>query len=95
MITKVLTDHGYKNYLMYMENKPVNLRSEYFSNKLIYFVLYMLGICALNGGVAYASGEECASPTVEGQSAGRYARTGISFAGAAGGYEAFPVVGGK
>ena len=72
---------------MYTDNQSPNLQSEYFSSKFIYLFLYILGICALNGGVAYAFDEECASPTVEGQSAGRHARTGISFAGVAGGYE--------
>ena len=87
MIFKLLAEQLYKNYQMYKDNKPLNLQSEHFSNKLIYLFLYILVICALYGGVAYASDEECTSPTVEGQSTGRYLRTGGTFAGGAVSYE--------
>jgi hypothetical protein len=94
MIATLLADQVYKNYKMYKDNKSFNLQSEYFSNKFIYLFFYLFVICALNGGVAYASDEEIASATVSfsGASTARYLRTGGTFAGAAVGYEGVSMV---
>jgi hypothetical protein len=86
MIIKILVNQIVLNYEIYRSNKSFCLQSQYFSNKLIYFSLCLFVICVFNGSVAYAS-DECASPVVEGASAGRVLRTGGTFAGAAGGYE--------
>jgi hypothetical protein len=87
MIIKILVDRILQNYNIYKRNQSFSLRTQYFSNKLISFSLCLFVICILDGSVAYASDDECASPVVEGASAGRVLRTGGTFAGAAGGYE--------
>lgn len=86
MIVKILADHIFQNYQIYKNNKGFCFQSQYFSNQFVNISLCLFVICVLNGGVAYASDEEVAS-LLKGGSIGRYARSGISFATVAGGYE--------
>ena len=86
MIVKLLVDQILQNYKTYKSSQTFSLQPICLSNKLIYLSLCLLIICIFNDSVAYASGEESSAVT-EGGTAGRYLRTGITFAGGAGSYE--------
>lgn len=86
MVVKLLVDVVLQNYKIYKNSQTFSLQPTCLSNKLIYLSLCVFVICIFNDSVAYASDED-PSPVTEGGSAGRYIRTGASFAGGAGGYE--------
>lgn len=87
MIVKILVDQILENYKIYKNSETFSLQLRHFSNKFMFLSLCLFVVCVLNIDVAYASDGEVASATVEGASAGRYARTGGTFAGGAISYE--------
>ena len=86
MIVKLLVDKILQNYKIYKNSQTFSLQPMCLSNRLIYLSLCLFVICIFNDSVAYASDEDSSAVT-EGGSAGRYIRTGVTFAGGAGGYE--------
>jgi len=88
MIVKLLVDQIVQYYKMYKSEQTFSLQPMCFSNRLVVISLCLFMVCILNESVAYASDEaELELAVTEGGSAGRYARTGITFAGGAGFYE--------
>lgn len=89
MIVKLLVDKIVQYYQMYKSSQTFSFQPMSFSNRLIILSLCLFLICIFNDSVAYASddGAEIESAVTEGQSAGRYARTGGTFAGGAFSYE--------
>lgn len=89
MIVKLLVDQIVQYYQMYKSSQTFSFQPMSFSNRLIILSLCLFLICIFNDSVAYASddGAEIESAVTEGQSAGRYARTGGTFAGGALSYE--------
>lgn len=57
MIIKTLMESIYTNIESYIQNKPFNKQSQYFSNKLLYLFVYILVIFILNCEVALAVDE--------------------------------------
>lgn len=89
MIVKLLVGLIVQYYQMYKISQTFFFQPMSFSNRLIILSLCLFFICMFNDSVAYAldDGAEIELAVTEGQSAGRYARTGGTFAGGALSYE--------